>query len=148
MQIVLKPITKQNRAEALALHVAKGQEGFVESVAQCLKEADEYDVWRPVALYVEGEMVGFAMYGFFPMYLPAGRVWMDRLLIDERFQHKGYGKAAMQLLLEQLKVEYGDQPVYLSVVPGNDMARKLYASLGFLELEEKDVHGENVMIHP
>ena len=47
MQMVLKPITKQNRAEALALHVAKGQEGFVESVAQCLKEADEYDVWRP-----------------------------------------------------------------------------------------------------
>ena len=93
MQIVLKPITKQNRAEALALHVAKGQEGFVESVAQCLKEADEYDVWRPVALYVEGKMVGFAMYGFFPMYLPAGRVWMDRLLIDERFQHKGYGKS-------------------------------------------------------
>ena len=52
---------------------------------------------------------------------------MDRLLIDERFQHKGYGKAAMQLLLEQLKVEYGDQPVYLSVVPGNDTARKLIA---------------------
>lgn len=148
MRMVLKPITKQNRAEALALHVAKGQEGFVESVAQCLKEADEYDVWRPVALYVEGKMVGFAMYGFFPMYLPAGRVWMDRLLIDERFQHKGYGKAAMQLLLEQLKVEYGDQPVYLSVVPGNDTARKLYASLGFLELKEKDVHGESVMIHP
>ena len=71
MQMVLKPITKQNRAEALALHVAKGQEGFVESVAQCLKEADEYDVWRPVALYAEGKMVGFAMYGFFPMYLPA-----------------------------------------------------------------------------
>ena len=64
MQMVLKPITKQNRAEALALHVAKGQEGFVESVAQCLKEANEYDVWRPVALYVEGKMVGFAMYGF------------------------------------------------------------------------------------
>ena len=88
------------------------------------------------------------MYGFFPMYLPAGRVWMDRLLIDKRFQHKGYGKAAMQLLLEQLKAEYGDQPVYLSVVPGNDTARKLYASLGFLELKEKDVHGESVMIHP
>ena len=30
----------------------------------------------------------------------------------------------------------------------NDTARKLYASLGFLELEEKDVHGESVMIHP
>ena len=26
MQMVLKPITKQNRAEALTLHVAKGQD--------------------------------------------------------------------------------------------------------------------------
>ncbi len=153
MQIVLKPITKAESGGSPGPACRKGTgRGFVESVAQCLKEADEYDVWRPVALYVEGKMVGFAMYGFFPMYLPAGRVWMDRLLIDERFQHKGYGKTAMQLLLEQLKVEYGDQPVYLSVVPGNDTARKLYASLrisgiGGKRCTRRECYDSSVEIH-
>ena len=39
------------------------------------------------------------MYGFFWEYLPFGRLWLDRLLIDRRFQGRGYGRAALAALL-------------------------------------------------
>ena len=82
MNLSLQPITAANRKEALTLKTALGQETYVESVEQCLKEADASSCWRPVAIYDDGLLIGFAMYGFFPEYLPSGRVWMDRLLID------------------------------------------------------------------
>ena len=41
------------------------------------------------------------MYGFFWEYLPFGRLWLDRLLIDRRFQGLGYGRAALAALLDQ-----------------------------------------------
>ena len=41
------------------------------------------------------------MYGFFWEYLPFGRLWLDRLLIDRRFQGRGYGRAALAALLDQ-----------------------------------------------
>ena len=41
------------------------------------------------------------MYGFFWEYLPFGRLWLDRLLIDRRFQGRGYGRAALAAMLDQ-----------------------------------------------
>ena len=84
MNITFKPVTEENRAEVLKLKVGKEQEHFIESVQQCLEEADQRKSWRPVGIYHGEELVGFAMYGFFWEYFPAGRVWMDRLLIDKR----------------------------------------------------------------
>ena len=92
MHIHFEPITSQNREIALNLKIADSQHGFIESVQQCLSEADRCKRWHPVGIYDGDTMVGFAMYGFFWEYFPAGRVWMDRLLIDKRHQGKGYGK--------------------------------------------------------
>ena len=94
----LKAVGPENLEACLALQKAPGQEGFVESVAECLQEARQYGGWRPVAVEREGAVVGFAMYGYFPMYAPAGRVWLDRLLIDARWQGQGLGRAALRLL--------------------------------------------------
>ena len=80
-ELRILPVGPENRAACLGLRTAPGQEGFVESVEDCLREAQGYGAWRPVALLRGEEVVGFAMYGFFPMYKPAGRVWLDRLLI-------------------------------------------------------------------
>ena len=90
--------------------------------------------------------MGFAMYGFFPMYKPAGRVWLDRLLIGAAHQGRGYGGAALGLLLARLRAEYGNRDVYLSVVAGNEAAARLYASFGFVRTGEKDVGGEEVYV--
>lgn len=128
MNLSLQPITAANRKEALTLKTAPGQETYVESVEQCLKEADASSCWRPVAIYDDGLLIGFAMYGFFPQYLPFGRVWMDRLLID------------------RLQTEYLCRRIYLSIIPGNTAAASLYTHYGFRFNGEKDIHGEQVMV--
>lgn len=78
MKIRLEPVTVASRAAVERLETAPGQEGFVESVAECLAEADRRRCWRPVGVYDGDALIGFAMYGFFWEYLPFGRLWLDR----------------------------------------------------------------------
>lgn len=146
MNLIIKAIGRDNRENALKLKVAEGQEGFIEDVAECLSEADRGESWRPVGIYDGDTLVGFAMYGFFKEYKPAGRVWMDRLLIDAGYQGKGYGTEAMKLLISRLSKEYGCSEIYLSVVEGNETAARLYERFGFKYTGEKDTHGEDVMV--
>ena len=45
MKIRLEPVTVASRAAVERLETAPGQEGFVESVAECLAEADRRRCW-------------------------------------------------------------------------------------------------------
>lgn len=147
MQLCYVPVTTANRRQAESLRVKADQDGFIESVADCMAEADLTSDWKPVAVFDKDTMVGFAMYGRFR---EGGerRVWLDRLLIDGRFQGRGYGKAAVAGLLDRLQSEYGAQPVYLSVYADNRAAVALYESLGFTFNGEVDTKGELVMVRP
>ena len=73
------------------------------------------------------------------------QLWLDRLLIDRRFQGRGYGRAALAALLERLEREYHKKRIYLSVVEANRPAAALYESFGFRFTGERDTHGERVM---
>ena len=137
-------VNSRNRAEVEHLEVFAEQSGFIESVTQCLQEADKLELWRPVGIYDRGMLIGFAMYGYFPEPAP-GQVWLDRLLIDRRFQGRGYGRAALAALLERLEREYHKKRIYLSVVEANRPAAALYESFGFRFTGERDTHGERVM---
>ena len=88
------------------------------------------------------------MYGFFEKkyYPPAGRLWLDRFLVDLHFQGKGIGKAAMEHMLGRLAAEYPQKDIYLSVIAGNDAAIHMYREFGFEFIGEKDIHGEDVMV--
>ena len=146
MNLHFEPITDDNRENALKLHISPTQKGYVETVEECLEEASHGRRWRPVGIYDGPVMVGFAMYGFFWEYFPAGRVWMDRLLIDKRHQGKGYGKAALQMLLKRLTEEYRRKKIYLSVIEGNHAAAGMYQKAGFQFTGRRDLHGERIMV--
>ena len=151
MKIRLEPVTVASRAAVERLETAPGQEGFVESVAECLAEADRRRCWRPVGVYDGDALIGFAMYGFFPHegqdeeMSEGGRVWLDRLLIDASCQGKGYGKAAVKALIRRLRQEYGCRRIFLSVYKENQAACRLYERLGFRFNGETDANGELVM---
>lgn len=147
MDLHIVPITKENRKDVEQLRISSSQKGYVESVTECLDEADHKSCWRPVGIYDGKTLVGFAMYGFFWEYLPFGRVWLDRLLIDKNYQHKGYGKKAIEVLLKRLKHEYHRNKIYLSVVDGNDTAVHLYKEFGFEFNGELDIHKEKVIVY-
>ena len=144
MQCTIVPVTADNQTELAALHVSAGQEGFIETVEECLSEARSRSVWRPVGIYADGVPVGFAMYGYWPK---GRRAWLDRLLIDGRYQHRGYGRAAVALLLDRIRREYPDcQNILLSVYADNPLAARLYRQFGFEWNGEKDINGEDVMV--
>lgn len=149
MSITLRPVTDQNRADVLALSVTPAQRRHIESCAECLREADSDARWRPVALYADGALVGFAMYGAFPGWTGCDRarqVWLDRLLIDARHQGRGHGEAALALLLDTLAREYATDTIYLSVYEDNDRAIAMYERHGFQFNGELDTKGERVMV--
>lgn len=148
MEIKILPVTEQIREEITALRILPEQSGYVETVEECLEEAAHNARWNPVGIYADEKPAGFAMYGFFEKkyYPPAGRLWLDRFLVDLHFQGKGIGKAAMEHMLGRLAAEYPQKDIYLSVIAGNDAAIHMYREFGFEFIGEKDIHGEDVMV--
>ncbi len=144
MHISIDPVTKELQAQVCALRLSSGQEHFIEPVEECLQEARQLSLWRPVALSFQGELIGFAMYGQFPQ--EGGRVWLDHFLIDKNFQGKGLGKAAFAALLERLVQEYRCSEIYLSLYSENTAAIRLYEKFGFRPNGETDYNGETVMV--
>ncbi len=145
MCLHFETVTAKNRGAVERLALLPEQAGFIESPAECLREADASDFWRPVGIYDGTELVGFAMYGYLP-FLGEGQLWFDRLLIDKAFQGRGYAKAAIAALLERLRQEYPCRRVYLSVYGDNAAAIHLYQQAGFSFNGDYDTKGERVMV--
>ena len=86
------------------------------------------------------------MTGFFPEEGEHGRAWLDRLLTDRRFQGKGYGRAALRLLMASILQEFSCWELYLSFVSENNRAQRLYESEGVRLTGEGDENGEQIMV--
>lgn len=142
MTVTLRPIAKDNYLQCIRLKVSPGQENFVASNAVSLVQAVYEEGAIPRAIYADETMVGFIM----GQYIPAEQMpYIWRLMIDVSHQGKGYGKAAMQLMLDHLKAIPDCQRIGISYMPENDTARQLYAQLGFVETGEMD--GDEVVAH-
>lgn len=128
MTVRLEPVSKANWLEAARLKVAEDQKEFVASNAFSIAEASFYP-FSIRAIYDDDTMVGFAMYGYDDEEY--GGYAIIRLMVDERYQRKGYGRAAMQLMIEELKAKPDCKAIFLSLVPENESARALYVSMGF-----------------
>ena len=71
------------------------------------------------------------------LFGPNKDTWIDRIMIDEKYQGKGYGKIAMMKLINIVSKEYGVNVIYLSVTEENRTAYNLYESIGFEFMNEK-----------
>ncbi|NQF14439.1 GNAT family N-acetyltransferase [Brevibacillus sp. HB1.3] len=132
MKISLRDVTRENFWSCILLKSMnyKGLHLFEEHVtsnAFSLAQAKVETEWIPKAIYADDQLVGFTMYGF---EMKNSFYFITRLMIDYRHQGKGYGKAAMLLVIEELK-NMGTQEIYTSFVSTNEGAKKLYSSIGF-----------------
>ena len=129
--IRLCPITKENIDMVLSLSVHDEQKGYVSSVAESLAQAYVYgETAFPFAVYNDEEPVGFIMMGY---YEAKQYYTLWKFMIDKSFQHKGYGRKALELGILFLKDRFHVSEIYTRVIPGNDTAKKLYRSVGFAE---------------
>ncbi len=133
MTVSLREITMADFGECIRLRVAETQRDFVASNLFSLAEAKADGVSNPLAVYAEGQMVGFIMYD---VNRAERRGYVSRLMIDERFQGRGYGRAALTEVIERLRREPGLHDIQTSYHPENTAAAALYASLGFLQTGE------------
>lgn len=141
MSVSLREITPENFKECVNLKVAKGQEKFVAPNVMSIAQSKIYPTVSPFAVYDKDEMVGFVMYGF---DTDDERFYLVRLMVDEKHQGKGYGKAATLEVIEQMRKIEDCRELYLSFVPENTGAERLYKSIGFERTGEIS-EGEIVM---
>ena len=128
--IDLRPITRDNWRESIRLAVKNDQREYVAPNLYSIAEARFYPTFEPLAIYDGDTMVGFTMYG---QDETTGAWWIIRLMVDARYQGRGFGRAAMLALIDRLVAQTGCNEIWISFAPGNSGAARLYTSLGFEE---------------
>jgi [ribosomal protein S5]-alanine N-acetyltransferase len=131
--VTLHDVIAEDQRAVLDLRVAQGQRTFVGDVAHYLALCLLGMKWQPIAIRADGELVGFVMWARSP---EDGSYWLGGFQIDERYQRRGYGRSALAALIDALRERPGCREVVLTYLPANDVARRLYASLGFHETGE------------
>ena len=146
-------VTDDERASALALAVAPAQERFVASVAESFEDAvrEARAVPRYWTVNDGATVVGFVMISD---GIPAGRLATDRdlvgpyflwrLLIDRRYQRRGYGTAALDAVVEYLQHRPNADVLLVSAGQGEGSPQPFYERYGFVPTGQV-VDGEVVL---
>ena len=133
-RIELRDVTADNRQAVVRLALDPEQENLVASNAESLDEARSDPDARPRAVYAAERVVGFLMYD-------AGRpddnpreALIYRFMIDRTHQGKGYGRAALGSALDEIRAIPKLSKISISYMPDNPVAKRFYASFGFVEV--------------
>ena len=131
----LREITKETVKSILALKVAEGQEDLVGDNGDSLAQAlfDEKAWYR--GIYAADTPVGFAMLSI-DRKKPEFYLW--RFMIDAAQQGKGYGKRAIELIVEEVSSQPEAKELTLHVMDLPHSAVSFYEALGFKLTGEKD----------
>ena len=134
-ELSLREITKETVKSILALKVAEGQEDLVGDNGNSLAQAlfDEKAWYR--GIYAGEEPVGFAMLSI-DREKPEFYLW--RFMIDAGHQSKGYGKRAIELIVEEVSSQPEAKELTLHVMDLPHSAVSFYEALGFKLTGEKD----------
>ena len=142
MSLSIRPVTKDNWLTLARLKVSQDQAHFVAPNIYSIAEAQfgedsEQGHWDsyPFGIYDDETPVGFFMYEF-NFDSPKMQGFVVRLMVDEKFQGKGYGKFGVEKMIEIFRAEERVKVAGVSYEPENDAARKLYAKYGFEETGE------------
>ena len=149
-RVTLRPVDDGNRDTLETLAVRPDQTHFVATVTKSYADAAADSASHPVmwGLYAGDEPVGFVMLsdGAEPIEEEPGRwpygLW--RLLIDARHQRRGYGRAALDLVVDYVRRRPGATALFTSAVPGEGSPLPFYERYGFVQTGEVD-DGEVVL---
>ena len=133
-QVSLREITADTVIPIVRLSVAESQKGFVAPNAVSLAQAlFAPEAWYR-AIYLGDEPAGFVMLYDESLRLsppPQPEVGVWRFMIDQRFQGRGIGRAALTLVIEHARSKDVFRKLELSYVPGPGCPEPFYSSLGF-----------------
>jgi diamine N-acetyltransferase len=140
-EVSLREVTAETVRTVCALSVAPDQRHFVATNAESIAEAYfSPEAWFR-AVYAGDAPVGFVMLSDDPAK-PEYFLW--RFMISAEHQGKGYGRRALELLVEHVKGRPGARELLTSYVPGDGSPVGFYRGLGFEPTGEVE-DGEVVM---
>ena len=140
MTLTLREIKPLNFEECIQLKVGRNQ-NFVASNVYSIAESKLHPDWILKAIYFGEKMVGFIMFSYSKREL-----FIRRLMIDKKFQKRGYGKSALDVVKE-FAIESGATKIKVSTVKENVRAIKLYGQFGFKDTGMMDEDEKIFILH-
>ena len=144
--------TPADRAPVMGLRLAPGQDRYLNSMQEIFEEADAEQRAMPHAWAAHdadsGALIGFAMISDnIPQPIDGdlvGPYYLWKLLIDHRFQRRGYGAATLDAVVNYLATRPGADVLYTSCADGPGSPRGFYLRYGFADTG-RVMWGENVL---
>lgn len=139
--VTLREVTRENLHEVLRLRVAESQRSFVADNATSIAEAH----FSPEMAWFRAIYAGETPVGFLMLADEAEKqeYFLWRFMIDARYQGRGYGRRALERLVEHVRTRPGATALGVSYVPGEGSPGPFYRRFGFEETGEVD-DGETV----
>lgn len=135
-RISLKKITRLNLETILNLKVKPNQRTLVAPNAVSISQAHfTRGAWYR-AIYLDEEPIGFVMLRdntlkFKKINPKNPELYLWRFMIDGKYQGKGYGKRALELVIDYAKTRPGVKEITLHHQPSKGNAGDFYKNLGF-----------------
>lgn len=140
-EVALREINQDTVRSFCALSVREDQKGFVAPNAISIAQAHfEKKAWFR-GIYADETPVGFVMLSD-DAEKPEYYLW--RFMIDSRYQGLGFGRRAMELLVEHVRTRPGATELLTSVVQADGGPQEFYEKLGFQVTGDYE-EGEAVM---
>jgi len=145
MSVTLREITKDTWRHCIQLDPGPAGKNFIPSNLYALAESKFTPTFVPLGIYVGSVMVGFVMYNTQPE--ADGSYHIYSMMVDAGYQGKGYGPAALRLVLERLRQLPHCSMISLEYDRTNERAARLYRRFGFREVAQSPTGGVLAQLH-
>ncbi|RUU90427.1 GNAT family N-acetyltransferase [Mesorhizobium sp. M7A.F.Ca.MR.176.00.0.0] len=129
--LALVEVDAHNWEACAWLKVQERQTAFVFTAAFSLAQCAYVPELLPFAVEVDQRVVGHIV-----LKPDDKSSWIHRVIIGAEHQGHGYGRAAVEAAIALLVETTACREIMLAVTPGNEMATRLYHSLGFVATGE------------
>ena len=137
-ELKLRKIDESNFIECFNLSLGEGQDRFVSHPIRSLAQAYiYYNQCTPFGIYSNDTIVGYVMV-IYDYDEETYNIW--HMMIDEKYQGKGYGSIAIKLCIDYIKSKpFGSSnDVILTCNIDNSIAIHIYEKIGFKDTGERD----------
>lgn len=132
-EVTLREITRETVWPIMTIEVAENQGHLVAPNSMSIAEAYfEPKVWSR-AIYADEEPVGFIMLFDDP---DTSKYYLWRMMIAEGQQRQGYGRRALELLVDYVRTRSSATGITVGSIPGEGSPQPFYEGFGFVDTGE------------
>ncbi len=133
LEVTLREVDEDSLWSILDLEVDEEQKRYVAPNAVSIAEAHFSESAWFRAIYAGETPVGFIL-----LYIDEDEAEFDlwRMMIDKRYQRKGYGTQALDLVIDHISEVADAEELTLSYLPGDGDPAPFFAKIGFQDSDE------------